>query len=105
MLFLTVLLAVTSTCKLTNGDPIQDQFRILHDWKPFLFPIIDSRSSCYGYHEIFQTFTGSLGEFGLILVEDFTVSVIIITLFLLTYRPHDCFACLGKDPKRKYSKH
>jgi hypothetical protein len=42
---------------------------------------------------------------GLVIVTaiEFLIGLIPITVFLLTYKPHDCFKCLGKDPNHTYS--
>jgi hypothetical protein len=47
-----------------------------------------------GYQNYFKNKTGLIIQ----VTFEFLLSLIPVTIFLFTQRPHDCFKCLGKNP-------
>ena len=68
------------------------QEKVLDDWKDGIWVFFDL--SNYKFNVI---------GYGQACVDIMTL--LPVASFLILNEPHDCFACLGKDPDRIYSRH
>ena len=100
---LSILIVAEIWCLYTNicgrGMPGNETMEAFYDY------YAPNPGICHFYYNTFLVIFFNENWLGLVIfVIDFMILIPSLTFFALDH-PHDCFVCLGKDPKRVYSIH